>query len=67
MATEVPSVSDRKAKIQKLLEEDGFIEILEKTIDNAQGKVIVSKKYANCNAIIIVENSNYRDNGRKKR
>ena len=49
------SISDKKEKIQNLLKTDDFLTIIEKEIEGVQGKVVVSKKYAKCNAIIIVQ------------
>jgi len=55
MEFELLSHNDKKEKIQHLLKTGDYLDIIEKDIDGTQGKVIVSKKYANCRAIIIVE------------
>jgi len=48
------SYADKKAKVLELLEKNGFVEILEKPITNPKGRIGVPKKFANCNAIILI-------------
>lgn len=64
MIAKVSSIGSKKTKILKLLETNGFIDIIEKDIKNANGVVSVSKKYINCKAIILILESPHETKGR---
>ena len=64
MITKVSSIGSKKTKILKLLETNGFIDIIEKDIKNTNGVVSVSKKYINCKAIILILESPHEAKGR---
>lgn len=65
MTTKVSSFGNKKTKIMKLLEKNGFVDIIEKDIRNPRGIVGVSKKYINCKAIILILKSPHETKGRE--
>lgn len=64
MITKVSSIGSKKTKILRLLETNGFIDIIEKDIKNTNGVASVSKKYINCKAIILILESPHETKGR---
>ena len=64
MAKKVESFSDKKERIAKLLDDNGFVDIVEKDIKNPRGRVGVPKKYVNCRAIILIVKSPVETRGR---
>ena len=45
-----------KAKIREALDNDDYLEIIEDKITDSKGRVGTSKKYIDCDAIIIIRN-----------
>ena len=64
MAKKIESFGDKKTKIVKLLDNNGFIDIVEKDIKNPRGRLGVPKKYVNCKAIILIVESPVEKRGR---
>ena len=64
MMAKVSSFGAKKTKIMKLLETNGFVDIIEKDIKNPRGVIGISKKYINCKAIILILESPHETKGR---